>query len=90
MLLATCYLLLLLTLLPTRYVCDSYTILIAVIALPTDPDLRRLKFEPTFFFPCWLHLSDSPQHVLVFLSGFIVVQNYTIFPKPPKQYHKNP
>ena len=33
MLLATCYLLLLLTLLPTRYVCDSYTILIAVIAL---------------------------------------------------------
>ena len=33
MLLATCYLLLLLTLLPTRYVSDSYTILIAVFAL---------------------------------------------------------
>ena len=33
MLLATCYLLLCSLLLPTRYVCDSYTILIAVFAL---------------------------------------------------------
>ena len=36
-------------LLPTRYVSDSYTILIAVFALPTDPDLRRLKFQPMNF-----------------------------------------